>query len=590
MTSSYTFSNKVIVKLFRNIAAAYMLKNENRFKIIAYQKASDVIEQMTREIEDLWKENKLHGIPGIGPSIRAHLVDLFETGHSINIEEALEGIPSTVFLLMDIPSIGPKKAFKLVQAFLLFDDETVIQDLKKAAQEHKIAKLPTFGDRSEAEILEAIELYQRKDRREERMPLPYAFALAQEIITYMKQLPAVKRIDALGSLRRMVSTIGDIDLAVVADEQDSQAVIDHFLQYPGKIAIDNAGEKKASIIAVSNIRVDLRVTEAKTYGSMLQYFTGSKAHNINLREYALRKGYSLSEYGIKDMSTNMISTFAQENDFYHYLNLQCVPPELREGTKEIELAAKNKLPNLIALPDIKGDFHIHSSYNLQPSHDLGADDYLTLVDKAKQLGYSYLGFTDHNPKNSGLSELEIGEIMKERKNVISMLKLPIPCFIGLEVDILPSGDLALPQSAIDYVDYLIVSIHSVFKMPQQQMTDRVLKALSYPKVKVLGHPTGRLLGKRDSIDVDWEAVFSLLKEKNIAIEINSCPERLDLPDGMVKEAKEKGAIFIINSDAHAVSQMDNMFYGVSVARRGWLTAPEVVNSWGIERIKEWMKI
>ncbi|MDP4011336.1 MAG: helix-hairpin-helix domain-containing protein, partial [Candidatus Roizmanbacteria bacterium] len=609
MTSDQ-ISNKSIAELLRNIAAAYMLQEgpdagkNNRFKIIAYQKAADTIEHLSRELKDIWQEGKLQKVPGIGPGIGSGLSELFENGTSSHFNEVLRGIPDSVFLLMKVPGIGPKKAFRLVAHFGLTDKETVIYDLKNLARAGEIEGLEGFGKKSQDDILEGLDVFERQDRREERMPMPFAIEIATEVTEYMNELgPIVKRIDSLGSLRRRVATIGDIDLAVVAEERDMQKIIDHFLKYPGKRTVEAAGERKASILAAGNIRIDLRVQDSTSYGSMLQYFTGSKAHNIKLREYALRKGYSLNEYGMKKINKKhppssghplpegghskdlpfegsippkagggMLHEFKDEESLYSFLGLQTPSPELREGTREIEFAEKRLLPKLVENSDIKGDFHIHSSYDLQTSHDLGSNTFEEMTSKAKELHYAYIGFSEHNPKQKNLSEAEVVTIMKERKAHIDrvMKNADLPYFIGLEVDILPNGSLALPDTAFEYVDYLIVSLHSSFKMNMAEMTKRVLKALSYPKVKIFGHPTARLLGKREGVEMDWGQIFEHVVKHNQALEINSGPSRLDLPDSLVKEGVEKGVKFFINTDAHAARQMDWMEYGVFVARRGWL--------------------
>lgn len=624
------FSNKSIAEILRNIAAAYLLQEnptsheassrQSRFKIIAYQKAADTVEHLSRELKDIWQEGKLQKVPGIGPGIGSGLSELFENGTSSHFNEVLKGIPSSVFLLMKVPGIGPKKAFRLVAHFGLTEKETVIDDLRNLAQAGAIEDLEGFGGKSQDDIIEGLEVFTRQDRREERMPLPYAIEIATEVIKYMNELGSlVKRIDSLGSLRRRVATIGDIDLAIVAEERDMQKIIDHFLQYPGKRTVEAAGERKASILATGNIRIDLRVQDAVSYGACLQYFTGSKAHNIKLREYALKQGFSLNEYGIKEVKSEhppayghplhkgdlkkvslqegstpkgggMLHTFKDEESLYSFLGLQTPPPEIREGTREIEFAEKRLLPKLVENSDIKGDFHMHSNYDLNPSHDLGQNTFQEMAEKAIKLNYSYIGFSEHNSKQKGLSEASIVDIMNVRKTHIKkvMQTSKIPYFIGLEVDILPNGNLALPDRAFEYVDYLIVSLHSSFKMNMTEMTKRVLKALSFPKVKIFGHPTARLLGKREGVEMDWDQVFDYVVKHNQALEINAGPARLDLPDSLVKEGGEKGVQFFINTDAHAVLHMDWMPYGVDVARRGWLTTKDVVNTWEVKKLKKWM--
>ncbi|MBI4009075.1 hypothetical protein HY357_02485 [Candidatus Roizmanbacteria bacterium] len=605
------FSNKAIAHLLRSVATVYLLKGVNRFRTIAYENAADAVEHLTRELRDIWQDNKLYDVPGIGPSIGSHLDEYFKAGRSKHFDSILKKIPSAVYQLMKIPTVGPKKAYKLVTSLKLINDRTAVEDLKKACLAGKVAKLETFGEKSQQDILEAINLFEKRSTKTERMPLPYAFSLAKELTEYIKQFPSVKRVDALGSLRRMVATIGDIDIAVVVSDKKTHDLIQHFLKFAKLIRIDNAGEKKASIIVRPNVRVDLRVEEEKSYGSMLQYFTGSKAHNINLREYALRKGLSLSEYGIKSIKkvpSSMFQVpskskdpifnkqtelfeFKNEVNFYKFLGLQYIPPEIREGTDEIELAKMQKIPRLIETKEIKGDLHIHSSYNLKPSHDFGKNSYKEILDHAEKLHYEYVGFADHNPKIGDLSEKEVIEIMRLRNyeiNKIRKLNMKVKCFVGLEVDILPSGKIALPEKAIEYVDYLIISVHSAFNLDIKTMTARVMKALDYPKIKILGHPTGRLLGRREGFELEWSRIFDFCKKKNIAIEINSWPERLDLPDTLVREGLKYGLKYTINTDAHANNELDGVFYGVAVARRGWCKKSDIINTFSFRKFEEWL--
>ncbi|OGK23358.1 hypothetical protein A3C25_06495 [Candidatus Roizmanbacteria bacterium RIFCSPHIGHO2_02_FULL_38_11] len=599
------FTNKEVAHILRSIAAVYLLKRVNRFRIIAYEKAADSVEHLTRELKDLWQDGKLFDIPGIGSSIGSHLDEYFKTGKSIHFDSILKKVPSTLFVLMKIPTIGPKKAYKLVKELKLSDPATVVGDLKKACLEGRIAKLETFGERSQKDILEAIDLYEKKSSKTERMPLPYAFEIAKDIMDYLKKNPGIKNVDALGSLRRMVATIGDVDLAVqVKNEKlkikSYKEIINYFIKCPKTLRVDNAGEKKASIIVNPNIRIDLRIQEDKSYGSMLQYFTGSKAHNINLREFALKKGYSLNEYGIKPIKpiSNKVPNpkfklleFEKEEKLYNFLGLQYIPPEIREGTDEIEMAKARKIPKLVETNEIKGDLHIHSSYDLKPSHDLGKNTYKEILEKAERLDYQYVGFADHNPKIADLSKNEVMEIMRLRSdeiNKVAAKSRKVKCFIGLEVDILPDGKIALPEEAINYVDYLIVSVHSVFNQDAKSMTSRVLKALSYPKVKILGHPTGRLLGKREGYELEWPKIFDYCKKKNIVLEINSWPQRLDLPDLLVREGLNYRVKFVVDTDAHANDQMDGIFYGISVARRGWCEKNDIMNTLPYIEIRKWL--
>ncbi len=587
--------NREIAELLRTLAAAHLIRNKNRFQIIAYENAADSVEHLTREIKDIWQEGKLNQVPNIGKTIASGLDEYFKQGYSAHFQSILKGIPATVFELMKIPSIGPKKAYKLVKALKLTNKETVFEDLKYLCLSGKIAKLETFGKKSQESILRELEQYQKRSDSYgiRRMPLPYADALAHELVAHIRKNKHVKRVDALGSLRRRLSSIGDLDIAVSCNGKYASQVIDHFISFSRKSGVINAGKKKASITVNPGIRVDFRVQDDKSYGSMLQYFTGSKDHNIRLREHALKKGLSLSEWGIKYLRKKKgLIEFSTEKELYNFLKLQYIPPEIREGTNEIEIAKANNIPQLIENKFIKGDLHTHSNYDLKPSHDFGANTYREICKKARELRYEYVGFSDHNPKISDLSEEQVCAIMKKRKehiqkNLGSMSD--VYYFIGLELDILPSGELALPKQAFEYVDYLLVSVHSSFRLDTKTMTSRVLKALDNPKVKILGHPTGRLLGKREGYELEWEKIFDRCRKNNIAIEINAWPERLDLPDILVREALGFGVKLVINTDAHANEHMDNMSYGVSVARRGWARKNDIINTQHYRSFKQWLK-
>ncbi len=493
---------------------------------------------------------------------------------------------------MEISGVGVKTAARLVKELRLPEEHT-IEHLKSAAQKGKIETLEGFGKRSQEEILEAIDRSLSATYSTKRMVLPYAYEQAQEIIDHMKKLDGIFRIDALGSLRRMVATVGDIDLAVQVNDgirmEEYEKIIKHFISYHKSINTDNAGKKKSSIIIYPDIRIDLRIQEQKSYGSMLQYFTGNKSHNIQLREFALKKGLSLSEYGIKDLKTNKLHEFSLEEDFYDFLGLQYIPPEIREGTDEISIAKKKQLPWLIELGDIRGDLHIHSSFDIHPSHDLGSNSFEEFVKKAKDLHYAYIGFSEHNPKSS-MKEEGILSLLKKKKEIINSVskKTKFAIFNGLEVDIQPSGKIALPKKALDFLDYIIVAVHSVFTMNKEQMTKRIIIALENPKVKILAHPTGRMINKREGYEADWTKIFKICAERNIAVEINAWYERLDLPDMLIRQAKDLGVPFVINTDSHQVGQMDNLFYGVATAKRGWAEKKDVMNYLPAHEFKKWI--
>lgn len=588
-------NNQQIAKLLRNIAASYTIKNETkyRFQIIAYQRAAEAIQNSSAEVKDLTKENSLNLIPGVGASIQEHLEELINTGKVKHFDWVLRGIPEAIFSLLDIPSFGPKKAYKLVKTFHLTNPATVISDLERIAKEGKIAQIEGFGEKSQQDILRAIAEYEQGKSKSLRMQLPFAYEIAEKMLNYLKQSAAVIEAYPLGSLRRMMPTIGDVDIAVASDRP--QEVINHFTSYPYKERVIEKGDATASILISSGHQIDLMIQPKESFGSLLQHFTGSKNHNVRLREFALKKGLSLSEYGIKRKTEDDLQKmqhFSTEEKFYEAIGLQWIPPELRENTGEIELSAKNQLPELVDLKDIKGDLHLHSNYPLEPSHDSGRDAMEIMIKKAIELNYDYVGFSEHNPSLSQHSSSQIYTILSRRKDKIEQIKESnknIRVINLLEVDILVSGEIAIDEKSLSLLDAVIVSIHSSFGMSKENMTTRILKGLSHPKAKILAHPSGRLLNIRSGYELDFNKIFDFCKKQNKALEINSWPARLDLPDIIVKEAIRNNVKLIINTDSHSVDQMDMMKYGVAVARRGWAEKNDILNTLPYNEFISWLK-
>jgi DNA polymerase (family 10) len=587
-------SNQEIAKLLRNVAAAYTIKDERKFhfQIVAYQNAAETISSLTKELKDYYKEGRLEEIPGIGQTLMSRLQELFEKGKVSHFEWALKGIPQSVFTLLDVPSFGPKKAYRLASEFKLKKPETVLNDLEKMAKANRIAPLKGFGEKSQADILRVIAEFRVGVGKTTRMNLPYAQEVADKIVSYMKTCKAVVRIEPLGSLRRQVATIGDIDLA--ASSKDPKAVLNHFTAYPYVERIIEKGDVSSSILTSGGKQIDLLVQPPERFGSLLQHFTGSKNHNVRLRELALKKGLSLSEYGIKYLKEKKQPTkpFDTEEKFYGAIGLTWIPPEIRENLGEIELAEKDKLPKLIKLADVRGDLHLHSNYPIEPSHDLGKNSFEEILKEANRLGYEYVGFSEHNPSQAKHSPEKIYEILKKRDEKIEQLKSDIKnvrIFKLLETDILPNGDLAIDKKSLEILDAAIVSIHSVFNLSKEDMTKRVLAGLSHPKAKVLAHPTGRLLNDRPGYDLDWDKVLEFCKTHNKALEINSWPDRLDLPDSIIRLAVSAGVKMVIDTDSHAVWQMTLMKYGVSLARRGWATKNDILNTLSYNELLDWIQ-
>lgn len=585
-------NNQEVAKLLRAISAAYEVRGGNRFKIIAYDRAATAVEHATSEVKDLWDDGKLTTLPGIGAGIAQHLDELFRKGKVKHFEKIMKGLPPAMFELLSISGIGAKTAHRLCKELKLKEPTTVIDDLIKAAKKGKIAPIEGFGEKSQADILEASEEFKKGQVKKKRMLLPYADFIAQEIISYLKKCPSTIKTDPLGSLRRMVATVGDIDIAVATKKPAE--VINWFIKYPKNKKVIEKGPTGASILLKSGHQVDLRVQKPEAYGSMLQYFIGSKHHNIHLRELALKKRLSLSEHGIK--KGKKLIEYASEEEFYRALGLPWIPPEIREDAGEIEAAQKDELPKLVKLNDIKGDLHTHSNFPIEESHDPGTRSMEEMIEQAAELGWQYLGFSEHNPSISQHSQSKIIDLIKRKKEKIDKInysrtkKLLKRVLNGLEIDIRPNGELAIPEEGLKFLDYGIASIHSSFKMSRDQMTKRVLRALSNPKIKILGHPTGRLLGKREGYELDWDRIFDFCKKHNKWLEINAFPDRLDLPDVLVREAVKNGVKMVINTDSHDSESMKLMRYGVAVARRGWATPKDIINTLSWNKLSVILKL
>lgn len=580
MAVKHPISNQEVARQIRYVAAVYVVEGADQFRIRAYEAAANIIEQLGSPLYELWEAGQLDEIPGLGEKMRGYIAELFTTGKVAHFEKELKRAPTGMYPLVDLPGVGPKTAAKFAKAFKLTNEKTALETLKKKAESGEISAMPGFTKITEKKILDA--LTKKRVEPDKRMLLYKAISIADGLINYLKQSPLVKEAEVLGSVRRRLPTVGDIDLAVATNEVEK--VIEYLGKYKYIAKVIASGNKLVSIQHATGLRIDIKIHDPKQWGSLLQHYTGSKLHNIHLRNIAKEKKVSLSEYGIKKGTE--LETFASEVAFYKALGMQYIPPELREDTGEIELAQKDELPKLIELPNIKGDFHIHTSLPFPTSHDMGDSSIAEILDKAEALGYTYIGLSDHNPKQAGLTPPHRFKAVKKRnehidKAVTKFFKSRTPTiqvFKGLEVDILPSGELALGDDALELLDYAIVSIHSQFNQDREITTKRILSALAHPKVKILGHPTGRLIGKRQGVDADWEEIFEYCAKNGKLVEINSSPDRLDLPYDLIRLASEKGVKFVINTDTHDTDHMDFMKMGVWMARRGWLTRKDVMNA------------
>ena len=564
-------SNKEVITALKEILAAMEVKNYNNFRIRAYQNAISILENLTVSIQDLWENKRLGEIPGIGSGIEEHLNEFFLEGKVAEFEEIKKGLPEGMFSLIGLRGIGAKRAYKLSMAFKLLDRENALEKLKEAAEQKKIRNLEGFGEKIEKSILEAIEEQKMTKNKKVRFLLPQAEEIVERIMNFMKGCDAVIDIEVCGSFRRKNATIGDLDIPVSTNKPSE--VLDYFLKFPEIKEVLVVGDKKASVVLSNEIQVDLRVSTPQAYGSMLQYFTGSKQHNILLRNYALSMGMSLSEYGIK--KDGKLKEFSDEKSFYNELGLSYIPPEIRNGNFEIEAAKEGKLPNLIKLEDIKGDIHFHT---------IASDGVNTLeemIEEAKKLGYQYIGVADHAPsiQSRGLGTvLKIVSDTRKKINDINSSQTDIKVLFGYEVNILVDNSLGLPDDILKDLDFVIAGIHTAFGQDKETVTKRLISAIENPYVRVISHPSGRLLNERDPADPDWRKIFSAARDNGVILEINAQPQRLDLPDDLAKSAMEWGVDLIIDSDAHSTREFSFMRYGVDNARRGWVQKDNVINT------------
>ncbi len=564
--------NTAIAKVFQDMADLLELKGENPFKIRAYQRAARAIEHLPKEIEIMLEEGEdLQSIPGVGEAIAKKTIELVTTGKLHVYEELKAQFPEGITTLLEIPGIGPKTANRLSSELGIKS----VDELEQAIKDGRVAKLFRLGEKTADNILQQIQALRRKDQR---IPIGEALPVVDAILNALRPLPGVKNLTAAGSLRRFRETVGDIDLMGTADNPEE--VINAFVALPQIREVLAKGPTKASVILPGGLQADLRMVEHDSFGSLLQYFTGSKQHNIALRLRGQKQGLKLSEYGITDLTTDRLEKFATEESFYHRLGLQYIPPELREDVGEVEMAERNAIPRLVELSDIKGDIHVHTNWSD------GHDSIEAMVQAAKALGYQYLAITDHSGGRGiahGLTQERLRQQIDEIKRLNQHLG-GIRLLCGIEVDIRADGSIDLPEELLAQLDVVIAAIHSAMGQSEQQITRRTLSAIENPHIDVIAHPTCRLLGEREPVAVDLEAVFRAAVKHNKALEINAMPSRLDLKDTHIYRARELGVKLILGTDAHSAAQLGFMRFGVGIARRGWCQPEHILNTRPVEAL------
>ncbi|MBC8223381.1 DNA polymerase/3'-5' exonuclease PolX [Candidatus Bathyarchaeota archaeon] len=538
---------------------------EDRFRSRAFNTAAQRIVSLTEDIRKIRDRGELQEIPGVGKGIAAVIEEVLETGGSKVLEELEASLPPGIREMMRLEGVGPKKAVRLQKALGIAS----IDDLEKAAKEGRVRGLKGFGERTEANILEAVgELRSRQDR----FLLGAVLPVIEELKTYLAESDAVLAVEVAGSARRRRDTVGDLD--VLVSSLSPEVVSERFVSMPPVARVLSHGSTRSTVVMENFLQVDLRVIPPESYGAALQYFTGSKDHNVKLRTIAVRAGYKLNEYGLFDRETDKSVAGENEGGIYRALGMDLMPPELRENRGEIEAAMEGKLPHLVTMEDIKGDFHIHSTWSE------GTASIEAMAEKAMSLGLEYMAICDHTKSlyiANGLDEDRLRAQMKEIDRINGGLD-GFTILKGTECDILSDGQMDLEDSVLGDLDFVVGSVHSAFRQDVDTMTDRILKAIHNENVDCIGHTTGRLIQKRRAYEVNLERVFEAAAEQGVMLEINAYPERLDLDDVNCRAAMEQGVTMVIGTDSHAPNHMEFMPLGVSVARRGWLEAENVANT------------
>ncbi len=571
-------TNKELADVFSAIGDILEIKGEIIYKILAYRRAAETLSTYGRSVEEVWKEGGVKGlrtIPGVGEAIGEKIDELLRTGKLEFYEKLKKEVPASLIDMLKISGVGPKKAAMFWKKL----DITTVEQLKAAAEGGKLRGMDGMGEKSEKKILEGIEAL---GRRSGRTPLGVALPAAQEILAVLGKVKGVVRTEFGGSLRRMKSTIGDLDL--LASAKESGAVMEAFLALPGVLRVLGQGPTKASIEFQNGLRAQLWVHPPNEFGTALLYATGSKDHNVRLRELALDKGLSLSDHSFLKKNGKEIFC-ATEEEVYETLGMQFVPPELREDRGEVQLARKHQLPHLIEAKDIRASLHAHSTWSD------GKNSIKDMAKGAMERGLKVLAITDHSQSlgiANGLTPERLRAQRKELDKVQKELGDKIVLLQGAEIEIRADGNLDYEDEVLASLDVVIASLHTGLRQPREQATQRLLNAIRNPHVDIIGHPTGRLIPDREGADLDMDAVLNAAKESGIALEINAHPERLDLDDVYSRRAMEMEIPLTINTDAHSVTDLDLLKYGIATARRGWVTAANVINSWEPTRLRRWL--
>ena len=568
--------NSEIAQVFEELAILSEMKGEVVFKVRAYQRAARTIEQLSLSLEKaVSDEVDLKTIPGVGSAISSKIKELVTTGKMETYEKLASELPPGVLTLMNVPGIGPKTAM-LVASEL---GASTVEEMESAILAGRLSALPRMGEKTAENILRHIRSLRSKDGR---TPIGQALPIAESIIASLREVcPDVREMEYAGSLRRWQETIGDID--IMGTSADAQPIIDALASLPSVQQVLVKGPKKISVVVEPGIQVDLRIVDDDSYGALIQYFTGSQQHNVRLREYAVQRGLSLNEYGITVLETGTLEKFADETSFYGRLDLPLIPPEVREGMWELDIASRGAMPYLLELSDIRGDLHVHSNWSD------GRDSIEDMVGTLAAKGYQYMALTDHSAGLGVANGLSI-ERLRQQRIVLDTVQqgCPMKLFHGSEVDIRADGSLDYPDDMLAELDVVIASVHSGMGQSSEKMTARIISAMHNPHVTAIGHPTCRLLGTRDAVEANMEALLQAAADTGTAMEVNASPWRLDLKDTHITRARELGVPLIINTDSHATEEPEAMRFGVAIARRGWCEPHHVLNTMPLDRFQAFL--
>jgi len=574
------YTNQQLAETFIFIGDLLEIKGEIIYKTLAYRKAADSLTELGRDVEDIWQEEGIKGlqaIPGVGKAIAEKIEELLTTGELGFLNRLGEEVPLSLADLLEIPGLGPKK----VGLFWKELDITTLEELETAARAGELRKLPGMGAKSEEKIIKGIEAH---SRRTGRTPLGIAWYFVQELLAFLREMPEVSAAEAAGSLRRMKETVGDLDILAAA--ANTEPVMDAFVNRPDVVEIIGHGSTKSSVEFNNGLRAQLWVHPPERFGTALQYATGSKDHNVRLRELALDRGYSLSEHALTRTDNGDEILCATEQDVYTTLGIPWIPPELREDRGEVRAALSGGLPIPVTVASLKAELHTHSTWSD------GKVSIRQMAEAAIARGLKVLAVTDHSRSLGIASGLSIEQLRQQRDEIRQVqveLGDQITLLHGTEMEIKADGSLDYPDDVLAELDIVIASLHVSLGQEREKATQRLLNAIRNPHVDIIGHPTGRLIPDREGADLDMEAVFAAAIEMGTALEISAHPLRLDLNDAYARRAAELGGLLSINTDAHEPDHLDLRFFGAAIARRGWVPPDQIINTWEIDTLLNWLQ-